>query len=195
MKMTRLASALAALAPALLATGLATPAHAAEWTIDPAHSHLGFSGTQTGVPFQGQFGTFSGRISFDPAHPEAGQTSIVVDIASAHTGDVQRDQAMPQAEWFDIAHFPQARFEAHGFKARGGNAYEASGTLSIRDVTQPLTLPFQLTLDGNSAHATGHVTLSRDQFGVGQGAWKDGQYVALAVDVTFDVVATQAPGK
>jgi len=39
----------------LLALSLlaASPALASDWTVDPAKSRLGFSGTQTGAPFQG----------------------------------------------------------------------------------------------------------------------------------------------
>ncbi len=55
-----------------LTLAAAAPAHAAEWTVDQAKSRLGFSGVQTGTPFQGSFGKWQAEISFDPAHPEAG---------------------------------------------------------------------------------------------------------------------------
>ncbi|QDH16992.1 YceI family protein [Swingsia samuiensis] len=165
------------------------PALAADWSIDSAHSTIGFSGSQTGSPFDGKFNTFDGTISFDPAHPETGHAKINIDVTSAKTGDQQRDGAMPGADWFNVAKFPKATFEATSFTSKGGNAYEAHGTLTIRGVSQPETLPFTLDISGDSAHAVGHLQLVRSKFGVGQGPWATGQWVALEVNVNVDITA------
>jgi len=183
---------LTVLASSLLVAG-AVSAHAATWQIDAAHSTLGFSGTQTGKPFSGHFGKFDGAIDFDPAHPEAGHAKITIDIASATTGDSQRDGAMPGSDWFNVAKFPTATFEATRFDAKGGNAYEAVGTLTIRGVGKAETLPFTLDIQGDVAHAKGHLGLVRSAFGVGQGPWATGQWVALDVGVDVDLTAHKAP--
>ncbi|MDE7539683.1 YceI family protein [Gluconobacter sphaericus] len=172
----------------------ATPVFAADWTIDPAHSTIGFAGTQTGNAFTGHFGKFDGTISFDPAHPEEGHAKITIDIASATTADKQRDGAMPGSDWFNVASFPTATFEARSFRAKGGNAYEAVGTLTIRGVSRPETLPFTLDISGQTAHAKGHLDLIRSAFGIGQGPWATGQWVALQVGVSIDVIANQTSG-
>ena len=178
----------------LLALLAAAPAAAQQWTVDPAKSRLGFSGTQTGTPFQGRFGTWQAEISFDPAHPEAGRAKVTIDLASAKTGDTQRDEALPQAEWFDAAGHPQAVFEADHFVAKGGDAYEAPGKLTIRGVAKDVVLPFTLTLSGDQATAKGHLALVRTDYGVGQGVWSTAQYVALEVGVDLDLVATRKAG-
>ena len=171
----------------------AAPALATEWRVDPKASTLGFSGVQVGVPFSGRFGRFEATISFDPAKPEAGRASVLVDLASARTGDVQRDEALPQKDWFDAKAASQARFEATRFVPKGDGTYEAVGTLTIRGVSRPVTLPFRLSVDGAQAHATGHTSLVRTEFGVGQGAWASGQWVALDVGVDIDLLATALP--
>ena len=168
-------------------------ASAASWTVDPAKSTLGFSGTQTGQPFSGRFKTFTATIDFDPAKPEAGRAAVLVDTGSAATGDPQRDEALPGEDWFAAAKFPQAKFEASGFKALGGDRYEAAGTLTIRDAHVPVTLPFTLTTTGDTAHAVGHAQLLRSAFGVGQGAWATDEYVAFEVGVDIDLTATRTP--
>lgn len=175
----------------LLATG---PALASDWTVDQAKSRLGFSGVQVGAPFQGRFTRYEAHITFDPAKPEAGHATVLIDMASARTGDTQRDEALPQADWFDAAHFPQARFDAKSFRAKGGNAYEAVGTLSLRGISHDAVLPFTLTVTGDTAHAQGRMQLVRTGFGVGQGAWSSGQWVALDVGVDVDLLATRLPG-
>ncbi|MCJ2095227.1 YceI family protein [Methylobacterium sp. J-072] len=170
--------------------GAACPATAAEWAVDPAKSAIRFSGVQVGTPFSGRFERFEAKVDFDPAKPEAGRATVLVDLSSARTGDAQRDTALPQKDWFDVASASQARFEATRFVDKGRGDYEAIGELTIRGAKRPLTLPFHLSLEGPQAHATGHVGLVRTDFGVGQGAWASGQWVALEVGVDIDLVAT-----
>ena len=179
---------------ALLALLVALPAHAADWKTDSTKSHLGFSGTQTGVPFKGSFGAWQAEISFDPAHPEAGHAKVTIDLASARTGDTQRDTALPQPEWFDTATHPQASFEADHFVAKGGDAYEAPGKLTIRGTTKDVVLPFTLAITGDQAVVKGHLGLVRSDFGIGQGPWSSGQWVALEVGVDVDLTATRIGG-
>ena len=175
----------------------AAPAIAAEWAVDPARSSIKFSGVQVGAPFTGRFDRFEAKVDFDAAKPEAGHATVLVDLASARTGDAQRDEALPQKDWFDVKTANQARFEAIRFVDKGRGDYEAVGTLTIRGVSRPLTLPFHMTRDKGQAHATGHVGLIRTDFGVGQGPWASGQWVGLDVGVDIDLVATtpSTPGK
>ena len=175
----------------LTALLLASPAFAADWTVQADKSHLGFSGIQTGATFKGSFGKWSAEVGFDPAHPEAGHAKVIIELASARTGDTQRDTALPQSDWFDVKHFPQATFEAAGFTPKGGDAYEVAGKLTIRGVTKNVVLPFTLAIAGDGATAKGHLALIRTAFGVGQGPWTTGDWVALQVDVDVDLVAVK----
>ena len=94
----------------LMIAHAAFAAGAPVWTIDPTKSKLGFSGSQTGQPFSGNFSRFNAAIALDPAHLDASQIKVTVDLASAATGDTQRDRALPGDDWFDISQFPQATF-------------------------------------------------------------------------------------
>jgi polyisoprenoid-binding protein YceI len=182
------------LATLLIAPCLSTAsaADAGNWKLDPAKSRLTFSGTQTGAKFEGKFTRYGMTIVFDPNNLEASHITVTVDLASAATGDPQRDTALPGKDWFDIAQFPQAKFETTSIRKQGVNAYEAVGNLTLRGVTKALTLPFTLQIDGAAAHAVGHAKLIRSAFGVGQGPWATGQWVALDVDVSFDIVAVRS---
>jgi polyisoprenoid-binding protein YceI len=169
----------------------ASAADAASWKLDPAKSRLGFSGTQTGTKFEGKFTRYGADIVFDPDHLDTSRITVTVDLASAATGDTQRDTALPGKDWFDIAQFPQAKFDTTVIRKESANAYEAVGNLTLHGVTKPLTLPFTLQIDGTTAHAVGHVNLVRSAFGIGQGPWATGQWVALDVVVDLDIVATR----
>jgi polyisoprenoid-binding protein YceI len=173
----------------VLALAAAGPAQAMPWTVDAAKSVLGFQGSQGGSPFTGHFGKWTADIDFDPAHPESGHALVVIDMASARTGDPQKDQSLPQSDWFDVKGFPQATFQATSFRAKGGKAFEAVGSLAIRGIKKDVVLPFQFDEAGGTAHVTGRLPLIRTDYGVGQGDWKDGSLVALDVAVTLDIQA------
>ncbi len=169
----------------------AAGADAAQWTVDPAKSSIGFTGTQTGASFTGHFSSFTASIDFDPANPTGGHVSVKINTCSAATGDPQRDSAMPGADWFNCAAMPSATYSATSFKALGTGKFEAIGSLTIRGITKPLNLPFTLVQTGKTATATSEVTLIRTDYGVGQGAWSSGQWVGLNVTVNIVLVATQ----
>jgi len=176
----------------LLAAGLvlARPAAAADWAVDAGKSTLGFTGALSGKSFDGKFKSWQAEIAFDPANPAAGHAKVTIDMASAVTGDRQRDGALPDADWFDVKKSPQGLFEATGFKSLGGNQYEAAGSLTIRGIKKAVTLPFTLDIAGDEAHAKGKLDIVRTDYGVGQGEdWKDGSTVALGVSISFDLVA------
>jgi polyisoprenoid-binding protein YceI len=171
---------------ALLAAG---PACAAGWVMQPAASTLGFSGTQTGKPFSGIFQHWAAQIDYDPAQPQAAHVHIVIDTASAHTGDSQRDSALPDADWLNASAFPQAVFDATGFTPAGSDKFITTGTLTIRGISHKLTMPFTLDVAGSTATAKGQITLLRTDYGVGQGDWASGDWVALDAGVNFTLVA------
>jgi polyisoprenoid-binding protein YceI len=167
------------------------PAYAADWVIDTSKSKLAFSGTQTGSRFDGQFSRYNAAIVFDSDHLDTSHLTVTVDLVSAKTGDPQRDTALPGKDWLDISEFPQARFESNAIRKILDGAYEATGTLTIRGVSRQMVLPFTLEFKDAIAHAKGHLDLIRSSFGIGQGPWSTGQWVALEVGVEFDIVATK----
>jgi polyisoprenoid-binding protein YceI len=167
------------------------PAAAAGWSIDGAKSNLGFIGTQSGSSFEGHFSKWQAQIDFDPANPASGHATVTIDMGSATTGDSQKDQSLPQSDWFNAKAFPQAIFEATSFRAKGGNAFEAVGTLTIRGMKKDVLLPFTFETEGNTGHAKGKLELIRTDFGVGQGEWSSDQIVGLTVAVNLDIRATK----
>ena len=71
----------------------------------------------------------------------------------------------------------------------GENRYVADGTLDLRGVKKPLSLPFSLKIDGDTATARGVTTLDRTVFGVGQGEWASTDQIAANVKVNFALTA------
>ncbi|HWA60539.1 MAG TPA: YceI family protein [Caulobacteraceae bacterium] len=188
--MTVLRLAAAAVAAAFLpAAALAAPA----WTVDHAASRVGFASSFGGEAFQGAFARWSADIRFDPKDLAGSSVTATIDTASAASGDKDRDQAIPSADFLDAARYRSATFVARQFRDLGGGRYEAIGVLTMRGVAKPLTLPFTLAITGRTAKMTANVALNRLAFGVGQGQWRNVETIPAAVTVTIALTATRTP--
>ena len=115
-----------------------------------------------------------------------------IDVASAVTGDAQRDQALPTPTFLSADRFPKAMFAATSFKSLGGGRYLAIGQLSLRGVVKPLTLPFTLAITGPRATMTASLALNRLAFGVGQNEWKSTDALPANVTVSIAIPAIRA---
>jgi polyisoprenoid-binding protein YceI len=162
---------------------------ATEWQTDLAQSRLEFTGTLGGGTFDGRFTRFAPRIVFDPGDLAGSRFEVTVDTSSADTSDSERDAALKGVEFFAVERWPQARFEASEFTAAGPGRYRARGKLTLRDVTRDVVLEFRYTpsADGRTATLEGETTLRRLLFGVGQGEWRDTEWLADEVRVRFSL--------
>ncbi len=167
-------------------------APASLWVMNEETSTITFHGEQTGNKFSGEFGDFTTEIRFDPNNLAGSSIMATISTASAKTGDRQRDTALPGAEWFASDDYPRAVFTAEEIASTGTNTFEARGSLTLRDITHPVTVPFTLAFEGDNAKAEGELTLIRSDFGVGQGAFADGKWVALEVGLSIKIDATKA---
>ena len=112
-------------------------------------------------------------------------------MASAKTGDAQRDAALPTSDWFDAAGHPKAVFTATRFEKTGADRYVAHGKLSLRGVTKSIDLPFRLTIAGGKAKMSGDAGVDRVAFGVGQGEFAATDQIPARVSVHVQLTATR----
>jgi len=176
--------------PAAPAPAPAAPAGPVAWKVAPG-STLGFTTAWSGDPIQGRFERWMAAIAFSPDALDTSKVSVSIDMASARTGDAQRDASLPAADWFDSAAHPKATFIATKFEKKGADRYVAHGSLSLRGVTRPIDLPFKLTIAGNTAKVSGATTLDRTQFGVGQGEFTATDQIPAKVTVRVELTATR----
>ena len=184
--MTIRLSSPAAVAAALAAMLAAPLAHAADYVQAPGSS-LAFASRYDGEVFSGRFGDFSTRLSFDPARPEAGKLDVNVGLASADTGNGDRDSTLKTSDFFDVGKFAQARYRAEGFRKLDDGRYAADGTLELRGVRKPVTLTFSWT-PGAAPVLQGKATVKRLDFGVGGGDWADTKAIPDEVAISTRVV-------
>lgn len=159
---------------------------ASQWQVE--EGTIGLVVTQFGSDVQGSFADWTAAITFDADADggKAGEVTTTVSIPSLALGSVT-DQAMG-ADFFNAENFPTAVFQADINLTDTG--YVADGTLTIKDQSAPISLPFDLTLDGDTAQMNGSTTLDRRNFGIGQSV-TDAATLAFDVAITITLVATR----
>ena len=159
------------------------------WIVDRGASKLGFSSSFSGEAFAGSFAVWDAQITFDPKNLPGSIVMATVEVGSARTGDPSRDEALPTSDWFSAKVYPKATFTSRSIVATGPGRYVANGVLSIRNVSRNVSLPFTLSIAGDTAKMAASVPVDRGAFGVGQAQWKSGESVPLTVQVNINVTA------
>lgn len=160
----------------------------ADWQIARG-GRLGFTVDWNGTPINGSFGRWTGDIRFGKDDLAHSAITVKVDLGSATTSDAQRDDMLRGESFFNVAVHPKATFRSSSITHVGGDAYRARGTLNLNGRTQPLTLDFNLKIDGQSAKVSGTSRIKRTAFGVGSGEWAATDEVADTVSVSFNFSA------
>lgn len=157
---------------------------AGNWRV--AEGTLGIAVRQMGADVGGSFAGWTADIRFDEVAVDGkhGSVTVTIDTASLTLGSVTKQALEP--EFFDVTTHPTAVFAADILPAPSG--YVAQGTLTLRGVAQPITLPFTLEIAGNQAQMAGTVTLDRRDFGMGA-SYGDESSVGFGVVVSVDLAA------
>jgi polyisoprenoid-binding protein YceI len=113
----------------------------AKWTIDTAHSEVGFKVRHLVISTaSGKFTSFEGTVDADQDDFSDAKVSFSADIESIHTGNEQRDGHLKSPDFFDAANHPKLTFVSTGVTRKKGNDYTISGNLTIKSVTKPVDL-------------------------------------------------------
>jgi len=118
------------------------PALAKTYTVDRDHSAVSFRIRHLFTEVQGRFLEFQGTIVFDPAKPDATQVKGAIVAKSIDTDNQKRDDHLRTAEFFDVAQFPDIRFESTQVTDvdKAANTAKIHGNLTMRGVTKPVVL-------------------------------------------------------
>jgi polyisoprenoid-binding protein YceI len=176
----------------LLASLAATPALAAHWNVDYARSKLGFGVQWSGQPFGATFKKWNANIDFDPHDLAHSHVTATIDLASEASDSPDNDDGVQGAQGFQVSQFPTAKFETANFTHGSGDQYVAKGFLTIKGVRKPVTLNFQLQINGNTAHMSGTADVMRLDWGIGTGGeWGGDKPVSHKVGIFVELNAAK----
>jgi len=171
--------------PAVSEASVATPIN---WDIQAEGSHIQFSAKQEGETFTGAFAEFSGTILFDPDAPETGSVDISIPLKSVDAGSRDRNSTLPGKVWFSTKKFPTAKFTSREI-SKQDTGFLAKGELTLKGLSLPIDLPFDLNIEGDRAVMTGQVKLDRTLWNVGASPWDTDEWVSRSVTIDIQITA------
>lgn len=159
------------------------------WTVQ--EGSIGLTVQQLNSAVSGQFGQWSAVIEFveTPVDGRHGRAEVSIAVDSLTLGSVTSQAIGP--DFMQAEAHPVATFMADLVPAPEGT-YLAVGSLTLAGATVPVEMPFDLTIEGDTAHAVGQVVLDRRSFNIGE-KYPDEGTVGFGATVTIDVTATRTP--
>ena len=172
-----------------------TPAFAADYKIDPNHTHVLFLVDHLGFSKMiGVFADTSGTIGFDASNPAASKLNVVIKTGSLQTQFAPRDNDLKGADWFNVAEFPEMTFVGTSFAKKDDKTGSVTGDLTLLGVTKPVTLEVTFNKAGvranDKADAVGFSargSLNRSDFGLKTFI----PYIGDKVDLIIETEATR----
>jgi polyisoprenoid-binding protein YceI len=171
------------------------------WRIDKDHSGIHFDIRHIYSTVRGSFDGFYADIRFDPADLETSRFDFTVGIKSVNTKNSKRDRHLLSGDFFDAKKYPKMTFRSSAVKHLEGNRYTVTGILTIKDVSQNVTVPFtylgsqpnpfnpkQLVAGFEAA-----MTIDRLSYHVGDGRFLKMGVVGKDVAVLIAIEATRYP--
>ena len=170
-------------------------ANAATWTIDKAHSEVGFDAVHMMISnVHGTFTDYDATVQFDPKDPASLSIDATVRTASVNTNNERRDGHLKSSDFFDVEKFPAMTFKSKKTEKLGDGHFKATGDLTLRDVTKEITLDVNglatiiKDMQGNMrTAATATATINREDFGLMWNKILEGGGVLVSKDITIRI--------
>ena len=147
---------------------------AQKYSIDKAHSKLGFSVVHLMISdVEGSFKISEASLTASKDDFSDAAFTLTADVNSVFTDQERRDAHLKSADFFDAAKFPTISFKSKSFNKVGDRKYKLVGDLTMHGVTKQVSL--DATLNGTTTNRQGKKvagfkvtgSLNRTAFGVG----------------------------
>jgi polyisoprenoid-binding protein YceI len=166
---------------------------AGTWTIDTSHSRIGFVARHAMVTkVRGAFNELEGSAVVAADDVTKSTATVTIQAASIDTRNAQRDEHLRSNDFLGMEEHPEITFVSTGVVPTGPTSLELTGDLTIKGVTQQITVPFELegaAVDpfGNlRAGFEGSVVINRKDYGITWNAALEAGGVLVSDKVTLE---------
>lgn len=163
----------------------------------PTNSRISFVGIHVGEepkPRLGGFKQFQGYAVVDPASGSINSLLIDINVDSVWTQYEKLTGHLKNADFFDTAKFPAARFTSTNIQAGEKGQCQIIGDLTLHGQTKSISFPAQYRLDQSGLLLTSKFQLDRSQFGMDQMLGGVDKLVAMEIYIgQKTTVAEQLP--
>lgn len=136
--------------------------------IDQDQSEIRFSVSNMGLnSVKGTIGEMKGTVDFSVAKLATSKFETTVAVKTINTDNEERDEHLKTEDFFEVDTYPVIRFVSSSIKKSGSN-YQATGTLTIKDISKEVTIPFSVEQSGSTKTFTGTLKIKRKDYHVGE---------------------------
>jgi polyisoprenoid-binding protein YceI len=168
------------------------------YTLDPAHTRIGFVARHAMVTkVRGAFNEFEGTATLDGANPANSSVQVTINADSIDTRNAQRDGHLRSNDFLSMEEYPHITFASTGVRQVDESTFEVTGDLTIKGVTNSITVPFSFEgaakdpFGNQRVGFEGSVTINRKDYGITWNATLEtgGVLVSDKVTLEFEVSA------
>lgn len=169
-----------------------------DYTIDPAHSRIGFVARHAMVTkVRGSFTEFEGTVHLDEQDLSRSSAQIVIKVQSIDTGNSDRDAHLRSNDFLTMDEFPEISFTSTTAEKVGDEDFTLTGELTVKGISRPVTIDFAYQGMAKDPYGNvrvgfeGKATINRRHFGVTTnlaletGGVLVGDKIALEFDVSL----------
>jgi len=170
-------------------------AQQSSWRIDSNHSGAHFSVRHMMIStVRGEFTGIAGTVIYDPKDSTHDSVEATIDCSTVNTGVAKRDAQLKGPDFFDVARYPQFKFESKRVETAGEGKLKLIGQLTIKSTTKPVVLdvdgPSQSIRDPRGNEKIGlsaSTKISRKEFGITWNEVMESGGVAVADEVAISL--------
>ena len=172
-------------------TSSASPVAGEKYLITSENSKIEFIGAKVTGHHNGAFKKISGTIDY-AGQIEKSRVSITIDSSSLETDTPDLTKHLKTADFFDVAKYPEAKFESTEIKPGGekGASHTVTGNLTLHGVTKSVTFPATITVNPGVITVESSFAINRKDFAINYPGKTD-DLIRDDVALTLHVKATK----
>ena len=125
------------------------------WSVDKAHSEIHFKVKHLVIStVTGQFNDYDVKLESESEDLVNAKAEFTAKVDSITTFNTDRDNHLKSDDFFNVATYPEMKFQSERFIKTGENEYKMTGNLTIRNVTKEVT--FQVVYGGSMVDPWGN---------------------------------------
>lgn len=166
----------------ILIVGLVLSQVAFAQKINSQKSKIEFEVNNMGKVVNGTILNLKGLVNFDKNNLGASGFNATVAPSTIRTGSRGRDKHLQKNDFFGVAVFPEIKMVGKSLK-KTETGYEALATLTIRDISKEVMIPFSVIEGKEQLTLTGNFSLKRKDYQLGEKVGKD----SIGLEVTVQI--------
>jgi polyisoprenoid-binding protein YceI len=133
----------------------------------------------------GTFDAPRGEAVFNEKSPENASFDVKIAANTFKTNNNSRDKDLKSQKYFYVEKYPDIHFKSSQVEKKDGK-YQATGTLTMRDVSKTVTLPFEAKKNADGSYnLTSTFDVNRLDYKIGEKDWKLKDIVTVNLQATI----------